>query len=62
MNVSTGMSRSRHTSNSFSVCGSRPLAASRSITAESTADSTRKVSSEKSAWPGVSNMLITVSP
>ncbi len=41
MNVITGMPRWRHTSNSFNVCGSRPFAASSSITAESTADSTR---------------------
>ncbi len=31
------------------------------MTAASTADSTRKVSSEKSAWPGVSTRLITLS-
>lgn len=39
--VMTGIFRARHTSNSFSVCGSRPLAESSSITAQSTADSTR---------------------
>jgi hypothetical protein len=31
------------------------------MTAASTAESTRKVSSEKSAWPGVSTRLITLS-
>ena len=44
----------RQTSNSFRVRGSTPLAWSMSITAESTAARVRKVSSEKSAWPGVS--------
>ena len=39
--VMTGMPRCRQTSNSFIVCGSRPLAASSSITALSTAASTR---------------------
>jgi hypothetical protein len=39
--VSTGIPRLRQTSNSLSVCGSRPLAASSSITAASTAASTR---------------------
>jgi len=41
MTVITGMPRCRHTWNSFSVCGSRPFAASMSITAASTAVSTR---------------------
>ena len=39
--VITGMRRCRHTWKSFSVCGSSPLAASTSITAASTAASTR---------------------
>ena len=39
--VSTGTPRLRHTSNNFNVCGSRPLAASSSITAASTAANTR---------------------
>lgn len=39
--VSTGIPRERQTSKSFSVCGSRPFAASSSITAASTAASTR---------------------
>jgi hypothetical protein len=41
MTVSTGRPRSLQTSNSFIVCRSMPLAASTSITAESTAVSTR---------------------
>ncbi len=41
MTVITGMPRALQTRNSFSVCGSRPLAASTSITAASTAESTR---------------------
>ncbi len=40
-NVITGTPRERQTSNSFNVCGSRPFAASSSITAASTAVSTR---------------------
>jgi len=36
-----GMSRSRQTSNSFSVRGSMPLAASMTMTALSTADNVR---------------------
>ena len=47
MNVISGMLRSRHTSNSFSVWGSMPLASSTMIAA-SAAASTRYVSSEKS--------------
>ena len=39
--VITGMPRSAQTLNSLRVCGSSPLPASTSITAESTADSTR---------------------
>ena len=39
--VITGMPRCRQTANSFIVCASRPLAASMSITAASTAVSTR---------------------
>ena len=41
MTVMIGTPRWRQTSNSFIVCGSRPFAASMSITALSTADSTR---------------------
>ena len=40
-NVMSGRPRSRHTSNSLSVCGSMPFAASRTITAASQAVSTR---------------------
>ena len=40
-NVITGTARLRQTSNSFSVCGSSPLAESSNMTAPSTADSTR---------------------
>ncbi len=40
-NVITGMRRCRHTSNSLSVCASRPFAESSSMTAPSTAASTR---------------------
>ena len=54
-NVKMGSPFSRHTSNSFRVCGSRPLAESISITALSAALTVRYVSSEKSAWPGVSS-------
>jgi hypothetical protein len=39
--VITGTARLRQTSNSFRVCGSRPLAESSSMIAQSTADSTR---------------------
>ena len=52
-----GTLRRRQTSNSFRVCGSMPLAASITMTAESTAVSVRYVSSEKSSWPGVSSRL-----
>ena len=41
MTVMIGMPRCLQTWNSFKVCGSRPLAASMSITAQSTAVSTR---------------------
>ena len=41
MKVMIGMSRRRQTSNSFSVCGSMPLAASSTMIAESTAVSVR---------------------
>ena len=40
-NVMSGRPRSRHTSNSFKVCGSMPLAASSTMTAASHAVSTR---------------------
>ena len=55
--VMIGTLRMRQTSNSLRVCGSMPLAASITITAESTAVSVRYVSSEKSSWPGVSSRL-----
>ena len=57
MKVVIGTSRRRQTSNSFRVCDSIPLAASSTITAESTAVSVRYVSSLKSSWPGVSSRL-----
>ncbi len=41
MNVTIGVSRMRHTSSSLIVCDSTPLAASITISAESTAVSTR---------------------
>ena len=41
MNVMTGVSRSRHTSMSFSVRASTPLATSMTMSAESTAVSVR---------------------
>eukprot|EP00982_Pelagococcus_subviridis_P010290 30984-Pelagococcus_subviridis.AAC.2 len=44
----------RHTSNSLRVCGSKPFAASTSMTALSAALTVRYVSSLKSACPGVS--------
>ena len=49
MKVVIGTSRRRQTSNSFRVCDSIPLAASSTITAESTAVSVRYVSSLKSS-------------
>ena len=58
MKVKMGTPRWRHTSNSFFVCASMPLAASSTITTASTAVSTRYVSSEKSLCPGVSSRLI----
>ena len=57
-NVMIGVARSRQTSSSLIVCASTPFAASITITAASTAVSTRYVSSEKSWWPGVSSRLI----
>src|SRR5579883_2128520 len=59
MKVMIGMSRRRQISNSLRVRASIPLAASITITAESTAVSVRYVSSEKSSWPGVSSRLNT---
>ena len=59
MNVMIGMRRARQTSSRRRVCGSTPLAASITISAASTAVSTRYVSSEKSWWPGVSSRLMT---
>jgi len=43
------------------VCGSGPSEASTSSTTPSTMDSPRSTSPPKSAWPGVSMMLMTVS-
>ena len=59
--ASSGMPRARATWKSCSVCASTPRAASIRITAQSTAASTRRVSSEKSLWPGVSSRLKTTS-
>ena len=50
-----GVSCIRHTSISFSVCCSTPLALSSTMITLSTAVRTRYVSSEKSRWPGVSS-------
>ncbi|CAB4552753.1 unannotated protein [freshwater metagenome] len=61
MNVRSGISRWRQTSNNLSVCGSMPFAASSTMTAASAAARTRYVSSEKSRWPGVSRRLTTQS-
>ena len=61
MTVTMGMPRWAHTSKSFIVWTSRPFAASTSMTALSTAERTRYVSSEKSACPGVSRRLKTTS-
>ena len=58
-NVKIGIPRIRQISNSFSVCDSMPFAASMTMITESTAISTRYVSSEKSLWPGVSSKLTT---
>ncbi len=57
MKVRIGSERMRATSKSFRVCGSIPLAPSRSITTESTASRVLKVSSLKSLCPGVSRMF-----
>ena len=43
------------------VCGSGPSEASTSSTTPSTMDSPRSTSPPKSAWPGVSMMLMTTS-
>ena len=59
MNVIIGVFLMRQTSKSLIVCASTPFAASITMTAASTAVSTRYVSSEKSSWPGVSRRLIT---
>jgi hypothetical protein len=40
------------------VCGIGPSTASTSSSTQSTIDSTRSTSPPKSAWPGVSTMLI----
>ena len=42
------------------VCGSGPSEASTSSTMPSTIDSPRSTSPPKSAWPGVSMMLIVI--
>mmetsp|Transcript_12096 Transcript_12096/g.26132 ORF Transcript_12096/g.26132 Transcript_12096/m.26132 type:complete len:234 (+) Transcript_12096:752-1453(+) len=57
--VKSGSRRRCATSKSFRVCGSRPFAASMSMTALSAAASVRYVSSLKSWWPGVSRMETT---
>jgi hypothetical protein len=57
--VRIGVLRARQTCSRRRVCGSTPLAASITISAASTAVSTRYVSSEKSWWPGVSSRLMT---
>ena len=57
-NVMIGVLRMRQTLSSLIVCSSTPFAASMTMTAASTAVSTRYVSSEKSWWPGVSSRLI----
>ena len=44
------------------VCGIGPSTASTSSSTESTIDSTRSTSPPKSAWPGVSTMLMRYSP
>ena len=55
MKVMTGVRFSRQTSSSLRVWVSTPLAASITISTESTAVSVRNVSSLKSLWPGVSS-------
>ena len=60
--VNTGRFDRRATPKSFRVCGSRPLPPSTSMTALSAALSVRYVSSEKSAWPGVSIKLMRAPP
>ena len=59
MNVMMGVLRARQTSSSRIVCDSTPFTESITMSAASTAVSTRYVSSEKSWWPGVSSRLIT---
>ena len=44
------------------VCGSGPSDASTSSTMPSTMDRPRSTSPPKSAWPGVSMMLIVIAP
>ncbi len=61
MKLMIGVVRSRQTSMSLIVRASTPRAASRTMSALSTAVSVRYVSSEKSSWPGVSSRL-TVRP
>mmetsp|Transcript_9499 Transcript_9499/g.24016 ORF Transcript_9499/g.24016 Transcript_9499/m.24016 type:complete len:300 (+) Transcript_9499:782-1681(+) len=56
--VKMGRRRKRATSKSFRVCGSRPFAASTSMTALSAAARVRYVSSEKSWCPGVSRISV----
>ena len=57
--VRMGVSRIRQTSMSCRVRLSTPLTESMTMRAESTAVRTRKVSSEKSSWPGVSSRFTT---
>ena len=56
-NVKIGSRRRLHTSKSCCVRSSTPLRLSSNMTAASAAMSVRSVSSEKSAWPGVSSKL-----
>ncbi len=57
-----GSPRSNALRSTKRVCGNGPSAASTSRTTPSAIDSTRSTSPPKSAWPGVSMMLISVSP
>jgi hypothetical protein len=57
-----GSPRSNALRSTNRVCGSGPSAASTRSTTPSTIDSTRSTSPPKSAWPGVSTMLISTSP
>src|SRR6185437_941338 len=59
MKVMIGVSRARQTSSRRMVCASTPFTPSITMSAASTAVSTRYVSSEKSWCPGVSRRLMT---